>query len=105
MKSAVSSTSRNSARPLEWSALADRDLFDAWAYIYKENQAAADQVVKRIHQAAGRLATHPLIGTLSGYHHTRALPVARTPFTLYYRVTARRVIIVRLVHQRQNFPK
>lgn len=101
----MSSTSRSSARRLEWSALADRNLFDAWAYIYKEDPAAADCVAERIHQAAGRLARFPLIGKLSGYHQTRSLPVGGTQFTLYYRVTAKSVIIVRLVHQRQNFPK
>ena len=98
-------TSRNSARRLEWSALADRNLFDAWLYIYQDNPAAADSVAKRIHQAAGRLQKFPLNGKLSGFHQTRALPVAKTQFTLYYRVTAKTVVIVRLVHQRRNFPK
>jgi plasmid stabilization system protein ParE len=101
----VSNTSRNNIKRLEWSALADRNLFEAWTYIFQDNPTAADQIAKRIHQAAGRLIKFPKIGRLSGYHQTRVLPVDKTPFTIYYRITVKSVIIIRLVHQRQNCPK
>lgn len=101
----MTSTSKSNAKRLEWSARADRDLFDAWAYIYQDNPKAADDVAGRIHQAAGKLSTFPMIGKLSGYYQTRALPVTKTQFTIYYRVTAKSVIVVRVVHQRQNFPR
>jgi plasmid stabilization system protein ParE len=92
------------ARRVEWTRRALRGLFDAWAFIALDNLAAADTVETRIRTAAARLGTHPFLGRVGRLAGSRELPVARTSYTLIYRVRRNRVQILRVLHQRRRFP-
>ena len=89
---------------LEWSARADRDLFDAWLYIATDSLPAADAVARRIIEAAEQLPSYPKLGRPGRVAGTRELPVGRTPFTLIYRLRTSRVSIARVLHQRRKYP-
>jgi plasmid stabilization system protein ParE len=93
-----------SRKQLEWSARAGRDLFDAWSYIGADSFAAADVVELRIIEAAERLLNYPALGQRGRVAGTRELPVARTSFTIVYRVGRRSLSVVRVLHQRLKYP-
>jgi plasmid stabilization system protein ParE len=93
-----------SRKRLEWSARAGRDLFDAWTYISEDSFAAADAVEQRIITAAERLLRYPALGRRGRVAGTRELPVARTSFTIIYRVRRRTLSVVRVLHQRLKYP-
>ena len=93
-----------SRKRLEWSARADRDLFDAWLHIAADSIPAADTVSRRITESAARLVDYPRIGRPGRIAGTRELPVTRTQFTLIYRIRGSRVSIARVLHQRRKYP-
>jgi plasmid stabilization system protein ParE len=93
-----------SRRRLEWSSRADRDLFDAWLYIAADSISAAESVERRIIESAERLVLYPRIGRPGRIPGTRELPVAKTSFTLVYRVRAGSLSIARVLHQRRKYP-
>ena len=72
---------KSGQRRLEWSPRADRDYFDAWAYIAQDNVEAADGVAKRIHDAARSLIFQPLLGRKGQRPGTREY--GRPPFSLF----------------------
>ena len=93
-----------SRKRLEWSARADRDLFDAWLYIAADSVPVAETVARRIIEAAEQLPSYTKLGRPRRVAGTRELPVGRTPFTLIYRLQAGRVSIARVLHQRRKYP-
>ena len=96
--------SARSRKRLEWSARADRDLFDAWAFIAAESVASADAVEARLVGSAERLIDYPMLGKIGRVPGTRELPVGHTSFTLIYRVRRAKVLIARILHQRRKYP-
>jgi len=95
---------KSGQRRLEWSPRADRDYFDAWAYIAQDNVEAADGVAKRIHDAARSLIFQPLLGRKGQRPGTRELVVGNTPFTLIYRAHRTVIRIGRVLHQSRRYP-
>ena len=93
-----------SRKRLEWSARADRDLFDAWLYVAADSIPAAETVAHRIIEAAEQLPSYPRLGRAGRVSGTRELPVGRTSFTLIYRLRTNRVSIARVLHQRRKYP-
>jgi plasmid stabilization system protein ParE len=79
-------------------------LFDAWLYVSAEALAAADAVEDRIVRAAERLRMYPALGARGRVPGTREFPVARTRFTIVYRVTRLGVSVIRVLHQRLKYP-
>ena len=95
---------KSGQRRLEWSPRADRDYFDAWAYIAQDNVEAADGVAKRIHDAARSLIFQPLLGRKGQRPGTRELVVSNTPFTIIYRAYKTVIRIGRILHQARRYP-
>ncbi len=91
-------------KPLLWSRRAARDLLDIDQYVAREDVAAATRVVSHILRQARLLETEPLLGKrrFAGSH--RELVLNRYPFSVIYRITRGTVIIVRVLHQRRQFP-
>ncbi len=89
---------------IKFSPAAQNDLLDAWEYIANNNIAAADVLVERLFAAASKLAVQTLLGRerpelASGI---RSLVVSRTRYILFYRITARSIEIVRVLHQSRD---
>jgi plasmid stabilization system protein ParE len=95
---------RSARRRLEWSSRADRDYFDAWAYIAQDNVEAADGVARRIRDAGEWLIAYPFIGRKGQRPGTRERVVANTPFTIVYRVHPKVIRIGRILHQSRRYP-
>jgi addiction module RelE/StbE family toxin len=95
---------KNGPRRLEWSPRADRDYFDAWAYIAQDNVDAADGVARRIRDAALALIWQPLLGRKGQRAGTRELVVGHAPFIIIYKVRRTAIQIGRILHQARRYP-
>jgi plasmid stabilization system protein ParE len=87
----------------DWSARADADLARLVVF-YAEN--ASPTIAREIRDAI--VAAAQLIATLpvkfrAGKRGTREYPLARLPYTLIYRSTARTLRIVRVLHQARDY--
>ena len=91
---------------VSWLAQALRNLDEQAEYLSGENPAAAEALVKRIHEAVGRLQTNPAMGRPGRIHGTRELVVPGTPYIIPYRGTPRlnRVEILRVFHSSRRLP-
>lgn len=64
-----------------------------------ENESAAMTLVQRFGKIAARLAGHPHLGPVSHHPARDGLRrLAMPPYVVFYRATARRVEIVRVMH-------
>jgi toxin ParE1/3/4 len=90
--------------PVVWSSTALLDLSAIFEYHRRRDPAAARALVRRLHDAAERVAAHPDSGPLATdleppdrYRHM----VVR-PYRLIYRVDTNRVLMLRVWDARRN---
>jgi toxin ParE1/3/4 len=74
-----------------------RDIDSIFAYISKDDAAAAERVVRRIRSVAALLANSPHIGR-PGRRGARFLSVAGLPYVIIYRVGDDAVRIMAIFH-------
>lgn len=91
------------ARQLEWSRRADLDL-ESLIRFYLETASPEVAAKGRLEvlNTAAQLAEAPVLHR-SGKHDTHEFPLPRFPYTLIYRTTAKRVRIVRVMHQARAY--
>jgi toxin ParE1/3/4 len=87
-----------------WTRLALEDLGAARDHFADERPAAAARAVERIKSAVEALRRHPEIGRPGRVEGTRELVVTGTPFIAAYRVKAKRVEIIALIHGARRWP-
>jgi plasmid stabilization system protein ParE len=85
-------------------AAAERDIEELVAYIQQRDEAAAGRVRRAIARASAGLGAFPLLGRPGRLANTRERPLARYPYTLIYRIYGERVFVLRVIHQRQQWP-
>jgi addiction module RelE/StbE family toxin len=90
--------------PLSWSRRSARDLLEIEAYIARDSQSAADDVIAEIIGKALLLETNPSIGRSKRPTGYRELVLTRFPFTVIYRIMRNAVIVSRVLHHRRQFP-
>lgn len=90
---------------VRWTRAARADLDELRAFIEEENPAAAADVAARIRAAVDHLAEHPAIGRPGRIASTRELVIPGTPFIVPYRVRARTVELLRVLHGARRWPK
>jgi len=85
---------------IRWLRKALQNLDREASYIAREDPAAAQMVVQRIHAAVSLLAENPALGHPGRIHGTRELVVPDTRYIVPYRVMPRldRVEILRVLH-------
>jgi toxin ParE1/3/4 len=83
---------------------ARRDLGAAYDFIAQDRPLAARRVVTTIVASARRLGRFPHRGRPGALDGTRELSVRRTGYFLVYRVEADRVMVLRVIHGRQEWP-
>lgn len=91
-------------KPLEWSERASEDLLAIHTHIAQDNRTAADAVVRHLLAVTGELRRFPTLGRPGRRKGTRELILTRYPYLVVYRVTARKVSIITVSHQRRRFP-
>ena len=90
-------------KPLDWTRTARREYLAQLGWIAAENPLAAELVRKRIEHSLDLIRQQPGIGT-PDQRQRRRHSVPRTPFTLYYRETARSIQVLRILHHAQSSP-
>ena len=88
-----------------WTRLALDGLNSAYDYVAEEQPGAARRMIERIEAAVEALRRHPEIGRPGRADGTRELVVTGTPFIAAYRVKAKRVEIVALIHGARRWPE
>ena len=89
---------------VKWHRQARQDLRQVRASIAKENPKAAARSAGRILQAVGRLSENPWIGRPGRVIDTRELAVSGTPYLIPYTVADDAVVILRVLHEAQQWP-
>lgn len=83
-------------------ALDDRD--SQLDYISQDNPLAAISQGDRIEQQVDMLLQHPQMGRPGRKRGTRELVISHTPFIVVYRIKAKRIELLRLLHGAQKWP-
>lgn len=89
---------------ITWSAFALEDRAAIFAFVSKEDAAAAVRLDERIERAVERLRDFPESGRPGRVEGTREVTVERTPYLIPYMVIGDRVRILRVLHGRQRWP-
>jgi len=90
---------------LQWlpKALANRDA--QIAYIAQDNPLAAITQGDLIKTQVDQLIEQPGLGRIGRKRGTRELVISKTPFVVIFRVKAKRIEIIRLLHSSQQYPR
>jgi toxin ParE1/3/4 len=84
---------------------AAKDLRDIWAYFARvASVEVADKILHEIDQAAARLADRPHLGRPRDEVKPGLRGVLAQPYTVFYRIADTSVEIVRVLHERRDFP-
>ena len=90
---------------VEWHDKAHKDALDIADYIDIDNPTAAFAIYEEIHHQIAMLADNPEMGRLGRVIGTRELIINRTPYIAAYFVEEDTVIILRILHGAQRWPK
>lgn len=91
------------AKPLKAARLAQRDALSALQWYTREaGESVARRFRDEIAHALSWIAEHPLAGGPSSKGR-RCKHLVHFPYTLYYRVHASHVTVLRIIHQHQNY--
>lgn len=88
-----------------WTAKAMQDLRTQLAYVAQDDKNAAKRLAITIKVACAGLDQFPKIGRAGTVNNTRELVIPNTPYVCVYRIVARRVEILRLLHTRTMWPE
>jgi addiction module RelE/StbE family toxin len=89
---------------VEWSPRALRDLIAIYRYTSSDNPGAAAEQNEHIIERAEALASNPKLGKVSRWPGRRVLVLNRYPYSIYYRQSRHTIRVLRVVHQRRQFP-
>ncbi len=87
-----------------WTRLALADLNSAYSYIAEESPSVAVRMIERIEKAIWAVSRHPEIGRPGRVSGTREVIVSGTPFVIPYRVKAKRVELLAVIHGARRWP-
>jgi addiction module RelE/StbE family toxin len=86
------------------SPAAENDLAGIYAYYSTRDYEHAERLVRAILLACDGLAEFPLIGKMGKVEGTRERLITRYPYRLVYRIAGETIEVVRILHQRQQWP-
>lgn len=91
---------------LEFSEDALLDIADIGFFyaVERGNPSAAEKVEAAIFNTSQKLEYTPEIGRRGSVEGTREFVIASYPYTLIYRLTASRVIVLSVLHQSRQYP-
>ncbi len=84
-----------------WLPKAIQNRHDLIDHIAEENLRAAIEHDERIEKQIDQLLDNPEIGRAGRRQGTRELVISRTPFVVVYRIKAKHIVIVRVLHTSQ----
>ncbi|MDR3701039.1 MAG: type II toxin-antitoxin system RelE/ParE family toxin [Candidatus Sulfopaludibacter sp.] len=90
---------------IRWIRRALLDLDDVYSYVALDNPSAARPLVEQIEEGVARLSQHPLMGRVGRVPETRELVMAGTPFVVVYRVEAKMLVVLTVLHGARRWPR
>jgi len=87
----------------EFDSLEDRS--EIFKYLYDANPVAAEKTDESIESSGELLGTNPLIGVKKVGFPGRCFVLSDVPFNIYYDWDGKKVRILRVLHQKRQFPK
>lgn len=90
---------------IEWLPEADRNLTAQLEWVAERNPWAAMDMGDAIFNAIDRLADHPAMARPGRVAGTREVAVLGTPYVVVYRIEADAVVIMRILHDAQRWPR
>jgi toxin ParE1/3/4 len=90
---------------LVWNTFARADRRAIYDYIEPEDPRAAIRIDERLEEAVERLVDFPNSGRPGRIDGTRELVVSGTPYIIPYRVLTDRILLLRVLHGAQQWPK
>jgi len=91
-------------KQLEWSVRATANVLQIEDYIAAENPFAAKKVTGEILNVAQNLCDFPMLGHPGRRAGTREIVIPHYPYLISYRLTARKITIVAVIHQSRKYP-
>jgi len=88
-----------------WEADSLEDRSEIFEYLYDANPVAAEKTDECIESSGELLATHPGMGVRKDGFLGRCLVLSEVPFNIYYDWDGKNVRILRVLHQKRQFPK
>jgi toxin ParE1/3/4 len=90
---------------IEWSVFAMEDRIAIFDYIECDSPGAAIRNDERIRQQIETLAQFPELGRTGRVDATRELIIGHTLYIAAYRITSNTVVVLRILHGAQEWPK
>jgi toxin ParE1/3/4 len=90
---------------VEWLPEAEGSLTAQLEWIAEHNAWAALDMGDASHAAVGRLADYPAMARSGRVAGTRELVVVGTPYIVVYRIEPSAVVILRVLHGAQRWPR
>jgi len=87
----------------EHDSLEDRS--EIFEYLYDANPVAAEKTDESIESSGELLGMSPLMGVKRNDLPARCLVLSDVPFNIYYDWDGKKVRILRVLHQKRQFPK
>lgn len=89
---------------VRWTRRAYRQLEETLTFIADENPVAAGQIAQRIYVAERLLSDNPAIGRPGRVPGTREWAVRGSPYLVGYSLNNNELIILALLHSKQQWP-
>lgn len=90
---------------IEWHDKAYHDASNLVEYIYSDNPMAAMMVYDEIDNQIKLLGENPEMGRKGRVSGTRELIINRTPYVVVYAIKAHQILVLRVLHGAQKWPK
>ena len=81
---------------------AENDLADAVEWYEGQEPGLGLTLIAHVEAAVELIVTHPAMGTLTGPGTVRRVLVKRFPYAVYYLQQSEHVVVVAILHQRQD---
>jgi toxin ParE1/3/4 len=88
-----------------WTTAARRDVNEIWDFIEARNPDAAELVSSEILRAVEGLLQFPKRGKPGRVKETRELVISGMPYVVVYLLADENVVILRVLHGAQDWPK
>jgi toxin ParE1/3/4 len=93
------------ARRVVWAPRAKQDLVDIWRYYARvASPEIADNILREIERVADAIGRNPLARRLRKELGLGLRSALVSPHTIFYRTLGAEVQIVRVLHERRDFP-
>lgn len=89
---------------IKWTVPAQKDILEAVGYVLKDDPLKAEQLARQILKTGEQVLLFPGSGPPSRIAGTRQIAVQKFPYVLVYRVTAKSIHVLRVLHTKRHAP-